>query len=226
MAFHTFFAGPPNEFQPQGHPDEVSGHGRTLTDDQKAALIKICHDLAHWGTFSEQPKSFWMEASRIFQLQADRKYGWQACRRCMAKWEADNRPACLERPSVPSPTASEADLGVGSSSSSHQDDGTNTPATNSEATETEADAEDLPRNLCAPVRHSTKRTAAETTAKRKEFCRSVVGVVKDVERKIQYMTDALDDDHLDHRCAIDQTFNLLKTQIAGSMERFENRAPE
>lgn len=63
-------------------------------------------------------------------------------------------------------------------------------------------------------------------AKRKEFCRSVSGAVKDLERKIQYINDALDDDNLEHRRAIENTLGLLKLQIAGSMARFENRAPE
>lgn len=112
MPFYTFSARPPNEFQPQSRPNEVTGRGRQLTDDEKSTLVKICHDLAHWGAFSEQPKSFWMQASRIFESQVQRNYGWQACRRCMAKWEADNRAACLERPSIHSPTASQADLGI------------------------------------------------------------------------------------------------------------------
>ncbi|KAJ5540170.1 hypothetical protein N7513_008502 [Penicillium frequentans] len=203
MPFHTFSARPPNEFQPQD-PNKISGHGRQLTDDEKSTLVKVCHDLAHWGTFSEQPKSFWMEASRVFESQVNRSYGWQACRRCMAKWEADNRPACLERPSIPSPTVSFASL----------------------ATQTDADAEGLPHHPRPLVRNSTKRTVSETMAKRKEFCRSVSGAVKDLERKIQYINDALDDDNLEHRRAIENTLGLLKLQIAGSMARFENRAPE
>lgn len=98
--------------------------------------------------------------------------------------------------------------------------------TNPEATQTDADAEGLPHHPRPLVRNSTKRTVSETMAKRKEFCRSVSGAVEDLERKIQYINDALDDDNLEHRLAIENTLGLLKLQIAGSMARFENRAPE
>ncbi|KAJ5644623.1 hypothetical protein N7507_010634 [Penicillium longicatenatum] len=221
MAFHTFSARRPYEFQ--GRPPDAPGHGRQLTEDEKYALIQVCHDLPHWGTFSQQPKSFWMQASRVFQSHVHRNYGWQACRRCMAKWEAENRPACLERPSIPSPAASEA--GNCASSSSQEQNESNMQATNNEATQPEADAEDLPDHLGPTVRRRTQRTISEVMAKRKEFCRSVAGAMKDVERKIQYINDALDDDNLDHRRAIEQTFSLLMMQIAGSMERFEHRFP-
>lgn len=98
--------------------------------------------------------------------------------------------------------------------------------TNPEASQTDADSEDLPHHPRPPVRNSTKRTVDETVAKRNEFCLSVSGVVKDLERKIQYMNDALDDDNLEHQRAIDNTLSLLKIQITGLMESFENRPPE
>lgn len=97
---------------------------------------------------------------------------------------------------------------------------------NPAATQTDADTEDLPYYPRPFVRDSTKKTVAEIIIKRKEFCRSVTGAIKELERKIQYINDALDDDNTEHRRAINATLSLLKVQIAMSMERFKDRAPE